>query len=100
MQARGGTLVFTTPDDQDGVTLFGRRVPSLVGTVILGSGPKGEFHDSPVPTVTRGALESSTETGMLLSSKPQAAPTSVNTRPRISSSNGRSSGNASSTVPV
>jgi uncharacterized membrane protein len=44
VQARGGTLVFTTPDDQDGVTLLGRRVPSLVGTVILGSGPKGEFH--------------------------------------------------------
>lgn len=44
VQARGGTLVFTTPDDQEGVTLSGRRVPSLVGTVILGSGPKGEFH--------------------------------------------------------
>ena len=44
VQARGGTLVFTTPDDQAGVTLSGRRVPSLVGTVILGTGPRGEFH--------------------------------------------------------
>lgn len=44
VQARGGTLVFTTPEDQAGVTLEGRRVPSLVGTVILGTGPRGEFH--------------------------------------------------------
>lgn len=49
VQARGGTLVFTTPDDQNGVTLLGRRVPSLVGTVILGSGPKGEFHFGVTP---------------------------------------------------
>ncbi|HEU4992896.1 MAG TPA: hypothetical protein VFT52_10460, partial [Luteimonas sp.] len=49
VQARGGTLVFTTPDDQAGVTLLGRRVPSLVGTVILGSGPKGEFHFGVTP---------------------------------------------------
>lgn len=49
VQARGGTLVFTTPDDQKGVTLLGRRVPSLVGTVILGSGPKGEFHFGVTP---------------------------------------------------
>jgi uncharacterized membrane protein len=44
VESRGGTLVFKTPDDQAGVTLSGRRVPSLVGTVILGDGPKGEFH--------------------------------------------------------
>lgn len=44
VEARGGTLVFTTPDDQAGVALAGRRVPSLVGTVILGTGPRGEFH--------------------------------------------------------
>ena len=49
VQARGGTLVFTTPEDQRGVTLLGRRVPSLVGTVILGSGPKGEFHFGVTP---------------------------------------------------
>lgn len=49
VQARGGTLVFTTPEDQRGVTLLGRRVPSLVGTVILGSGPKGDFHFGVTP---------------------------------------------------
>jgi uncharacterized membrane protein len=49
VQARGGTLVFTTPEDQGGVTLLGRRVPSLVGTVVLGSGPKGEFHFGVTP---------------------------------------------------
>lgn len=49
VQARGGTLVFATPDNQGGVTLLGRRVPSLVGTVILGSGPRGEFHFGVTP---------------------------------------------------
>ena len=49
VQARGGTVVFTTPDDQRGVTMLGRRVPSLVGTVILGSGPRGEFHFGVTP---------------------------------------------------
>lgn len=44
VDARGGTLVFKTPDDQAGATLEGKRVPSLVGTVILGTGPQGEFH--------------------------------------------------------
>ncbi len=44
VEARGTTLVFMTPDDQRGVTLLGRRVPSLVGTVILGKGPRGDFH--------------------------------------------------------
>lgn len=49
VQARGGTLVFATPENQGGVTLLGRRVPSLVGTVILGSGPRGEFHFGVTP---------------------------------------------------
>jgi uncharacterized membrane protein len=49
VQARGGTLVFATPDNQGGVTLLGRRVPSLVGTVILGSGPRGDFHFGVTP---------------------------------------------------
>ena len=44
VDARGGELVFRTPEDQTGVALSGRRVPSLVGTVILGTGPRGEFH--------------------------------------------------------
>lgn len=44
VEARGGTLVFKTPEDPAGVTLEGKRVPSLVGTVILGTGPRGEFH--------------------------------------------------------
>jgi uncharacterized membrane protein len=49
VEARGGTLVFTTPEDQVGVTLQGRRVPSLVGTVILGKGDGGEFHFGVTP---------------------------------------------------
>jgi uncharacterized membrane protein len=49
VQARGGTIVFTTPEDQRGVTMLGRRVPSLVGTVILGSGPRGDFHFGVTP---------------------------------------------------
>lgn len=44
VEARGGTLVFSTPEDQTGITLQGRRVPSLVGTVILGQSEGGEFH--------------------------------------------------------
>ena len=44
VEARGGTLVFKTPENQAGVTLQGRRVPSLVGTVIVGQGEGGEFH--------------------------------------------------------
>jgi uncharacterized membrane protein len=49
VQARGGTLVFATPENQGGVSLLGRRVPSLVGTVILGSGPRGDFHFGVTP---------------------------------------------------
>jgi uncharacterized membrane protein len=41
--------VFATPENQGGVTLLGRRVPSLVGTVILGSGPRGDFHFGVTP---------------------------------------------------
>lgn len=44
VEARGGTLVFKTPENQAGVTLQGRRVPSLVGTVIVGEEEGGEFH--------------------------------------------------------
>lgn len=49
LEARGTTLVFKTPEDQAGVTLQGRRVPSLVGTVILGQGDGGEFHFGVTP---------------------------------------------------
>jgi Predicted membrane protein len=44
VEVRGTTLVFKTPEDQAGVVLQGRRVPSLVGTVILGRDEAGEFH--------------------------------------------------------
>lgn len=44
VEARGGTLVFKTPENQAGVTLQGRRVPSLVGTVIVGEEEGGDFH--------------------------------------------------------
>lgn len=44
VEARGGTLVFKTPEDQAGITLQGRRVPSLVGTVIVGEQAGREFH--------------------------------------------------------
>ena len=36
VEAQGGRLVFTTPEDQAGKVLHGRRIPSLVGTVIAG----------------------------------------------------------------
>lgn len=49
VEARGTTLVFKTPEDQVGVTLQGRRVPSLVGTVILGQGEDGDFHFGVTP---------------------------------------------------
>jgi uncharacterized membrane protein len=49
VQLRDTTVVFTTPDDQRGATMLGRRIPSLRGTVIQGSGPKGEFHLGIVP---------------------------------------------------
>lgn len=49
VEAHGGALVFSTPDDQAGLALQGRRVPSLVGTVILGQGEGGEFHFGVTP---------------------------------------------------
>ncbi len=40
----GDTLVFTTPEDQAGKTMRGRRVPSLVGFVFVGQDGGAEFH--------------------------------------------------------
>ena len=41
----GDTLVFSTPEDQAGRTLKGRRVPSLVGIVYMGTDDAGrEFN--------------------------------------------------------
>ena len=40
----GDTLVFTTPEDQSGKTMRGRRVPSLVGFVFVGQDGSTEFH--------------------------------------------------------
>ncbi|MFD0740517.1 hypothetical protein ACFQZQ_14630 [Lysobacter koreensis] len=40
----GDTLVFTTPDNQPGTTMKGRRVPSLVGYVFIGTHDGREFH--------------------------------------------------------
>ena len=37
----GDTLVFTTPDDQAGKTMHGRRVPSLIGFVYIGKDGDG-----------------------------------------------------------
>jgi len=40
----GDTLVFSTPEGQDGRTMHGRRVPSLVGFVYLGKDGAMDFH--------------------------------------------------------
>lgn len=41
----GNTLVFSTPEDQAGKTLQGRRVPSLIGVVYMGTDEAGrEFN--------------------------------------------------------
>lgn len=40
----GDTLVFTTPEDQAGKTMQGRRVPSLVGFVFVGKDGGRDFH--------------------------------------------------------
>lgn len=40
----GDTLVFSTPEDQAGKTLQGRRVPSLVGVVYMGTDGDVEFN--------------------------------------------------------
>lgn len=37
VNAEGGRLVFTTPEDQAGKVLQGRRIPSLIGTVMTGT---------------------------------------------------------------
>ncbi len=36
-------LLFSTPDDQQGKTLQGRRIPSLVGMVVSGKDGETEF---------------------------------------------------------
>jgi uncharacterized membrane protein len=40
----GDTLVFTTPEDQAGRTMHGRRVPSLVGFVYVGKDGDTDFN--------------------------------------------------------
>lgn len=40
----GDMLVFSTPEDQDGKSMRGRRVPSLVGFVFLGEHDGQQFH--------------------------------------------------------
>ncbi|WP_457098075.1 hypothetical protein [Lysobacter sp. P5_B9] len=40
----GDTLVFTTPEDQAGRTMHGRRVPSPGGVVIFGTDGKTDFN--------------------------------------------------------
>jgi len=45
VRLEGDTLVFSTPEDQAGKTLRGRRVPSLVGVVYMGADEAGrEFN--------------------------------------------------------
>jgi uncharacterized membrane protein len=45
-QARvdGDDLYFSTPEDQDGRLMHGRRVPSLVGFVYIGKDGDTDFH--------------------------------------------------------
>ncbi|GAB3389285.1 COG3650 family protein [Lysobacter fragariae] len=40
----GETLVFSTPEDQEGKTMQGRRVPSLVGYVFIGRDGDTDFN--------------------------------------------------------
>jgi uncharacterized membrane protein len=40
----GDTLVFTTPENQQGTVMHGRRVPSLVGFVFIGKDGDRDFH--------------------------------------------------------
>ena len=45
VRLEGNTLVFSTPEDQAGKTLQGRRVPSLIGVVHMGTDDAGrEFN--------------------------------------------------------
>ena len=40
----GDTLVFSTPENQPGTTMHGRRVPSLTGFVFIGKDGDRDFH--------------------------------------------------------
>ncbi|QNP39969.1 COG3650 family protein [Lysobacter solisilvae (ex Woo and Kim 2020)] len=40
----GDTLVFSTPENQAGTTMHGRRVPSLTGFVFIGKDGERDFH--------------------------------------------------------
>jgi uncharacterized membrane protein len=40
----GDTLIFSTPEDQTGRSMHGRRVPSLVGFVYIGKDGDKEFN--------------------------------------------------------
>ena len=45
VRLEGNTLVFSTPEDQAGKTMQGRRVPSLIGVVYMGKDDAGrEFN--------------------------------------------------------
>ncbi|MDR7099536.1 putative membrane protein [Lysobacter niabensis] len=44
VHVEGDTLVFTTPEDQTGRTMHGRRVPSPGGIVIFGTDGKTDFN--------------------------------------------------------
>ena len=45
VRLEGNTLVFSTPEDQAGKTMQGRRVPSLIGVVYMGTDDAGrEFN--------------------------------------------------------
>ena len=45
VRLEGDTLVFSTPEDQAGKTMQGRRVPSLIGVVYMGTDDAGrEFN--------------------------------------------------------
>jgi uncharacterized membrane protein len=43
-RVEGDTLVFSTPDDQEGRRMQGRRVPSLVGYVFIGKDGDKDFN--------------------------------------------------------
>lgn len=49
VRVEGETLVFSTPENQAGTVLQGRRVPSLVGVVMLGQEAGREFNLSISP---------------------------------------------------
>jgi uncharacterized membrane protein len=43
-RGEGDTLLFTTPENQEGTVMHGRRVPSLVGFVFIGKDGDRDFH--------------------------------------------------------